>query len=100
MDGTLPWPNPPPPCCVYCLTFCVYLDTMVSMTRRELLARLTAAAERAAKANEELRKVLLEAVDDHASLSEIGDALGISRQTARGRIRAARRDLNQGGSDQ
>lgn len=67
------------------------------MSRRELLDRLAEANRRALAAAEELRTLLLAAADDGASLSEIGQALDLSRQTVRGRIRAARKPKKEPG---
>lgn len=64
------------------------------MTRSDLLARLVDANQRYLTALAELQKVLVEADDDNATLTEMGAALGLPRQTVRGRIRAARKALN------
>lgn len=60
------------------------------MSRTELLVALAAAGQRHAATKAELQRALLAAAD-HASLAEMGAALGVPRQTVRGRIRAARR---------
>lgn len=63
------------------------------MTRADLLARLAAAAERHAAAYEALQRIIVEAADDHATLTEMGAALGVPRQTVRSRVRTALRYL-------
>lgn len=63
------------------------------MSRAELIALLASVATQSAEVQEAYDRALLAAADDNATLTEMGAAMGINRQTVRGRIRAARRRL-------
>jgi DNA-directed RNA polymerase specialized sigma24 family protein len=63
------------------------------MSRRELLAQVAATTAALRAAQDAHWRALLAADDDGATLAEMGEAMGINRQTVRWRIRAARKAL-------
>lgn len=63
------------------------------MTKVQALARLRAVAAAHADIQDQEHRAVLDAVVAGASLTEIGDQLGIPRQTVRHRINAARKAL-------